>query len=107
MTYDWILEKRDTAKIDKLNKLTNSYTFWDDVKKLTSHVTSDHSINRWQALAEMRYNELFFEPRKRTCYDGTTWWCVWDIKANRWSTLTVHGRYKTRFECIYAIYTTP
>jgi hypothetical protein len=40
MTYDRAIEKRDYAKIDKLNTLTNKETFWDDVRKFTKNVTS-------------------------------------------------------------------
>lgn len=59
MTYKiCALENRDCSKIDKLNKLTNKETFWDDVRKLTRSVTSDHSIHRWQCLAEKRFDEL-------------------------------------------------
>lgn len=58
MTYKYALEKRDYSKIDKLNKLTNKETFWDDVRKLTKYVASDHAIRRWQGLAEIRWNEL-------------------------------------------------
>lgn len=58
MDYSWALEKRDINKINKLNTLHNKDTFWDDVRKLTKTVTSDHSIKRWQILAEARYKEL-------------------------------------------------
>ena len=59
MTYEYcVMERNDIKKIDKLNKLNNKETFWDDVRKLTKNVTSDHSIHRWQCLAECRYNEL-------------------------------------------------
>ena len=58
MTYNRAIEKRDYSKIDKLNNLTNKETFWDDVRKFTKNVTSDHSINRWECLAEYRWNEL-------------------------------------------------
>lgn len=58
MTYDYAIENRDIAKIDKLNALTNIQTYWDDVRKLTRNVTSDHSIKRWQCLADARYTEL-------------------------------------------------
>lgn len=54
----WAIEKRDIAKINKLNKLKNPKTFWEDVRELTKRVTSDHSIGRWQCLAEIRYAEL-------------------------------------------------
>ena len=58
MNYLSAIEKRDYSKIDKLNRLTNKETFWDDVRKLTKYVTSDHAIHRWQCLAEQRYSEL-------------------------------------------------
>lgn len=59
MTYNYyVMEKNDVKKIDKLNKLTNKGTFWNNVRKLTKNITSDHSIHRWQCLAEIRYNEL-------------------------------------------------
>ena len=58
MTYKYALEKHDISRIDKLNKLTNPNTFWDDVRKLCRGVTSDHAIGRWQFLAENRYKEL-------------------------------------------------
>jgi len=48
----------DMGKIDKLNKLTNISTFWHDVRKLVGGTASDHSISRWQCLAEYRENEL-------------------------------------------------
>ena len=56
--YEWATEAMDYRRIDKLNKLTNPDTFWDDVRKLTKKITSDHSIKRWQILAEGRYREL-------------------------------------------------
>ncbi len=58
MDYSRAIEKRDYAKIDKLNTLTNKKTFWDDVRKFTKNVTSNHAIRRWQCLAEFRWNEL-------------------------------------------------
>ena len=53
--YDYAMEVRDYSRIKKLNALTNPETFWDDVRKLTKKITSDHSIHRWQCLAEARY----------------------------------------------------
>ena len=53
-----VCEKADIAKIEKLNRLTDRATFWASVRKLTRRVTSDHSIGRWQALADMRFEEL-------------------------------------------------
>ena len=58
MRYDKALEAYDYGRINKLNNLTNIKTFWDDVRKLTKKITSDHSIRRWQCLAETRYEEL-------------------------------------------------
>jgi hypothetical protein len=58
MKHSLAIEVRDISKIDKLNKLTNKETFFDDVRKLTKRVTSDHSIGRWQCLAEYRWSEL-------------------------------------------------
>lgn len=52
------IECHDISRINKLNKLKNKETFWDDVRKLTKRITSDHSIGRWQCLAEKRYKEL-------------------------------------------------
>ena len=58
MNYKYASENRDLARIDKLNKLTNKETFWNDVRKLTKKVTSDYAIHRWQHLAEIRWMEL-------------------------------------------------
>lgn len=55
------MEKSDFKKIEKLSKLNNINTFWDDVRKLTKNITSDHSIKRWQCLAEQRFLELKIE----------------------------------------------
>lgn len=55
---EWSTEIRDNKKIEKLNKLTNPETFWDDCRCLTKNVKSDHGIKRWQCLAEARYMEL-------------------------------------------------
>lgn len=52
------IERHDISRINKLNKLKNKETFWADVCKLTKRITSDHSIHRWQCLAEKRYEEL-------------------------------------------------
>ena len=58
MTYKYILEKHDISRIDKLNKLTDTNTFWEDVRKLCRGVASDHAIGRWQCLAENRLKEI-------------------------------------------------
>ena len=51
-------ERADYAKIKKLRSLKNIDTFWDDVRKFTRRVYSDHSLSRWLCLAEARYGEL-------------------------------------------------
>ena len=54
----YVMENADYAKIKKLRTLHNADTFWNDVRRMTARVTSDHSIKRWQILAEARYGEL-------------------------------------------------
>lgn len=58
MNYSYALEKRDISRINKLNALTNVNTFYDDVRKITRNVKSDHVIKRWQCLADARFSEL-------------------------------------------------
>jgi HEPN domain-containing protein len=56
--YDYVMDRTDYKRIEKLIKITNKETFWDEVRKLTKNVTSDKYIRRWQGLAELRYNQL-------------------------------------------------
>lgn len=58
MLEEYVLENADYAKIMKLRTLYSIDTFWDDVRKFTAKVRSDHRIRRWQILAEVRYGEL-------------------------------------------------
>lgn len=58
------LEYHDYGRIEKLKKLNNLGTFWNDVRKLVRRITSDHSIKRWQCLAEQRYEELENEKER-------------------------------------------
>lgn len=58
LDYVCATESRDYGKIRKLNALSDTKTFWDDVRKLTKNVHSDHAIGRWQCLSEIRYWEL-------------------------------------------------
>ena len=51
-------EVADYKRIEKLAELNNIETFYDDVRRLTRRVYSDHSINRWEHLSELRYEEL-------------------------------------------------
>lgn len=58
MNYDRAIGKLDIRRIDKLNRLTNLETFWDDVRFLVKRVRSGEAFRRWQCLAEMREEEL-------------------------------------------------
>ena len=58
MNYDKAIGKLDVRRIDKLNKLTNLETFWDDVRFLAKRVRSGEAFRRWQYLAEIREDEL-------------------------------------------------
>lgn len=58
MTYEYVMETNDLKRIDKLNKLTDKATFWQDVRKMTRCVHTDHALGRWQVLAEARYEEI-------------------------------------------------
>lgn len=53
-----VSERRDIAKIDKLMTIKTLDGFWDKVRGFTKNVYSDHSIHRWQCLAEMRQLQL-------------------------------------------------
>lgn len=70
MDYSVAIEKRDINKIDKLNSIVDLSGYWDEVRKLTRDVKSDHSISRWQCLAELRFNELkdIYIERYNTMY---------------------------------------
>ena len=58
MTYKDAIETRDLKRIDKLNKLVDKHTFWKDVRKITRGIHYDQPLNRWQTLAEIRYEEI-------------------------------------------------
>ncbi len=51
-------EARDVSRIEKLWSLTSKDTFYEDVRKLTKRITSDHGIKRWQILADIRAKEM-------------------------------------------------
>lgn len=55
--YSGAIEKRDFNKIDKLYSIleddtTTKENYWYRVRKLTKGIASDHSLSRWQCLAE-------------------------------------------------------
>ena len=45
-----------------------------------------------------------FKPAKRTALDGKVWWVVWDTDQSKSSTLLCFGKYKTKKDCLFAIY---
>ena len=57
MTYNYAIERRDYARIDKLNAINKSSEVFENVRKWSRN-TSDHAGGRWQILAEARYDEL-------------------------------------------------
>lgn len=62
--YSRAIEKRDFAKIDKIYEIlkdetTTKSNYWDRIRKHTKKVKSDHSLSRWQCLAE--YYEKFVQ----------------------------------------------
>ena len=65
--YSMAMEKLDITRINKIyaileDETTSKENYWDRVRKLTKRVTSDHSIGRWQCLAE--YYERYVIPSK-------------------------------------------
>lgn len=57
MTYNYAIERRDYARIDKLNTINRSSEVFDSVQKW-SRRAGCHAGGRWQILAEARYDEL-------------------------------------------------
>lgn len=60
--YKSVWEIADYKKIDKIiggidSCKINKSNLFDEVRKLTKNVTSDHSIGRWQSIAEW-FNEV-------------------------------------------------
>lgn len=61
--YSRAIENRDISKIDKIyngiesGKITKE-NFWDNIRKFTKSVTSDHAISRWNCLSDWFYNQL-------------------------------------------------
>lgn len=59
------IENRDMDKVDKIiegihNSNINKDNLYDEVRKLTKRVTSDHSIKRWQIITEWFDNREWF-----------------------------------------------
>ena len=58
MDYSYAIEERDKSKINKLNSIISLDGYWDTVRKFTKNVKTDHTIKRWQCLADIRFKEL-------------------------------------------------
>lgn len=64
--YDCLcLENADMSRIEKVltvyfNGRLNKENYYDTIRGFTKRVTSDHSIKRWQIIAEWFYGYLFF-----------------------------------------------
>lgn len=58
MEYKYAGTYSDMKRIDKLNKMTNPETFWNEIDKITKNLVSLTAINSWNMLAEIRYKEL-------------------------------------------------
>ena len=58
MLESYVIEKADYNRIKKLRTLTNLNTFYDDLRRLLRGCKSDHSIKRYQILAEARRGEI-------------------------------------------------
>jgi len=44
-----------------------------------------------------------YKPRKRTALDGKVWWCVFDEETEKWSSIVMFGKYKTKKSCQFVI----
>lgn len=60
---------REYAIAQKLLTLTNPETFWDDVRRMTKNVKSDHSLGIWLAYAENRYEQITEKDGDKQCID--------------------------------------
>lgn len=66
MNKDYAITKYECHVIDKLNSLNNPATFFQDVRRFTRQITTDHNINIWQRFAEIRYNEITGKAEEET-----------------------------------------
>lgn len=64
-----VSEANDISKIKKLLTITSLENYWDNVRKFTKNVYSDHSIGRWQCLAEMREIQLDLQQNYKYLLD--------------------------------------
>lgn len=55
---------KEAEKLKAAIKCFINLKYTDDVRKYTRYIKSDHSISRWQALAENRFNELIEKAKE-------------------------------------------
>lgn len=58
MDKSYAMTKYECHVIDKLNTLTNPATFFQDVRRFTRQITTDHNIKTWERFGEIRYAEI-------------------------------------------------
>lgn len=58
MDKNYAMTKYEYKVIDKLNTLTNPATFFQDVRRFTRQITTDHNIKTWEKFSEIRYAEI-------------------------------------------------
>lgn len=56
--YKYAYNKTEAKIIEKLNTLNNPETFFNDVRRFTRQITTDHNIKTWERFSEIRYNEI-------------------------------------------------
>lgn len=56
--YKYAYNKTEEKIIKKLNSLNNPETFFNDVRRFTRQITTDHNIKTWERFSEIRYNEI-------------------------------------------------
>lgn len=58
MTIKTSMTKREKSIAEKLNKLTDINTFWNDVRNMTMKVTTTAACRDWEFMSEQRYAEI-------------------------------------------------
>ena len=63
--YQRCIENADYKRVDKIidgiiNFRINKDNFWDEIRKFTKNIHSDHSLGRWLILSEWFYKEEWF-----------------------------------------------
>ena len=66
MDKSYAITKYECHVIDKLNSLNNPATFFQDVRRFTRQITTDHNIKTWERFSEIRYNEIINAQEEET-----------------------------------------